>query len=116
MADIAHGPKVGKRKAIEPLGLVAARSADRAQLKTPVAQGQSTAAPVVDSLNATVLQCAVNKIVAAGRSQVETHLARFADLQEGLQLLTLDRRGGAALFVNRVQHRMPESNRRAAPT
>ncbi len=90
VADIADGAEISQGKAVEPLGFVAANVADGAEFEAPVTQTESATAPVVDGLNAAVLQRAMDKIVAAGRGQIEADLIGFSDLQEGLQLLALD--------------------------
>src|SRR5580693_5152233 len=90
--------EVGERKTVQILGFVA----DCSKGKSPVTEAQTAAIPIVDSLNAGILDRTIHKIVPAIRRQIETHRIRLSDLDERLQLLTLKDGGGAAFLVDRI--------------
>src|ERR1035438_5625104 len=98
-ADVADGAEVGERKAVEVLGLVAHRS----KFKAAVTDGQSATVPVVDGLDARVLDGALDKVVSAIDGEVETRAALFSDSEKGLRLLALDGGSGAPALVDGIE-------------
>ncbi len=85
-------------------------------MEAAVAEGEAAAVPVVDGLDAGILQLAEDEVVAGVGGKVEAGAALLADGEEGLQLLALDGGGGAAAFVDGVEQGMAEADGGAAPT
>ena len=115
--NVANGPEISKREAIEPLRFVAAGRSNGSQLKAPVADGQAAAVPVVGRLHACILNLMLHKVVAAIEREIETVASGLADLNEGLHLLALECRSGgavAASFINGIQQGVADSQRSAA--
>src|ERR1700733_686792 len=110
VTNVADRAKVRQRKTIEPFCFVATDRAHRTQLETAVSKCQAAAAPVVDSLDSSVLECPMDKVISPVRRQVEARCFWLTELNVRLELLALNCRCCAALLIHGVQQRMTEAD------
>ena len=101
-ADVAHGAKIGDRKAVKVLRLVA----HGPELEATISDGKPAAAPVIDGLNSRILKRILDQVVARIGRQVESETVLLANGEEGLNLLALNVRSGGTVFVGSVEEGM----------
>lgn len=85
-------------------------------MEAAVSNGEPAAIPVIDGLQAAVLQLAQNKVVSRVGGKVEAGSALLADGEKWLQLLALDGGGGASVLIHGIQHGVAQTNCGSAPT
>src|SRR4029079_3984479 len=84
------------------------------QGEAPVSEAESAAVPVVDGLDACVLESLVDQVVTTVCGDIEARGIGSAIFEEGLKLLALNEGGSAAFFVDGVQQRMTDADGGAA--